>query len=160
MADIVSDGRTRVYYVASISNIAAPTVAELNAGIRLDQLITADGYIGFRPETADVPTTPLSGTFNTNKNGRVSFSGTMLRIKKQDGTDTVYDTLVKDTEGYLVERRSSSAGTAWAAAQKAKVFPIVCGETAWLDPEENTVERYEVPIKMRDQPELRATVAA
>ena len=32
MADIIVDGQTKVYYVPTISNIAAPTTAELNAG--------------------------------------------------------------------------------------------------------------------------------
>jgi hypothetical protein len=39
------------------------------------------------------------------------------------------------------------------------VYPAKCGETAWLDAEENTDERYEVPIKVTAKPNTRATVA-
>lgn len=160
MADIISDGNTRVAWVAAIANIAAPTVAELNAGILLHSTMTADGLVGFRPETADVPNTKLDSDFNTVDVGRTNLSGTMLRFFKQDGVDTIYDTLLKGTAGHVVVRRSLPASTAWVAAQKVQVFPSKCGETAWLDPEENTDERYEVPIKVTAKPNLRATVAA
>lgn len=159
MADIVSDGRTRVSWVPTIANIAAPTTAELNAGTLLHDTLTADGLVGFQPETADVPTTSLASTFNTTRNGRTSFSGTLLRLKKQDGTDTIYNLLVKDTAGYVVIRRSVLATTAWAASDKVAVYPAVCGETAMVDPEENTLERYEVPIKITSSPNQRAVAA-
>lgn len=159
MADISSDGNTRVAWVSSISNINAPTTTELNAGILLHSTLTADGYVGFRPETADTPTTKLDSMFTTVRNGRVNFSGTMLRFAKQTATDTIYNTLVKDAAGFVVSRRSLPASTAWASGQALQVYPAVCGETAWVDPEENTLERYEVPIKITSSPSLRAAVA-
>lgn len=159
MADIVADGRTRVSWVTTIANIAAPTTAELNAGMLLHSTLTADGLSGFRPEQTKVPSTALDSTSNTQRNGRVNFEGMMLRLKKQTGTDTIYNTLVKDVEGYVVIRNSSTASTAWAAGDKVRVYPVVCGETAWMDPEENTLERYEVPLAMTAQPNQRAVVA-
>jgi hypothetical protein len=160
MADIPSDGKTRVDWVPAIANKNAPTVTELNAGIRVSQWSTADGVVGFRPETADVPTTNVESTFDTNTNGRRSFSGTMLRFKKQTGSDAVYTTMTPDTEGFIVIRRSLPAATAYASGQHLQgVYPVICGETAWIDPEPNTVERFEVPLKMRDQPALRVAVA-
>jgi hypothetical protein len=159
MADIVGDGFIKVYSVLTISNIALPTVAELNAGIKLQSLITADGFIGFRPETADVPTSALDATFDTVLGGRASFSGMMLRLKKQDGTDTVYNTLIRRYRHYIVIRRSVLEGTAWTVADKVAVHPVECGETAWVDPEPNVLERYEVPLKPYLAPNLRAVVA-
>jgi hypothetical protein len=35
MADVVADGKTRVYWVTTISNQNAPTTTELNAGMDL-----------------------------------------------------------------------------------------------------------------------------
>jgi hypothetical protein len=46
MADITADGKTRVYWVTTISNQNAPTTAELNAGISLQATLTADGLNG------------------------------------------------------------------------------------------------------------------
>ncbi|MEU8371222.1 hypothetical protein [Micromonospora tulbaghiae] len=159
MPDITADGKTRVAWVPSISNINAPTTTELNAGMLLHSTLTADGLVGLRPETADVDTSSLDSTFSTTVNGRTSFSGTMLRLKKQSGTDTIFDTLVRDAAGFLVVRRSVAASTAWASAQKVEVYPALCGEVARVDPEPNTVERYEIPLKITSSPSLRAAVA-
>lgn len=159
MPDITADGKTRVYWCTTISNINAPTTTELNAGIALNSTITADGLVGFRPDTADVDTSALDSTFNTMVNGRTSFSGTLLRLKKQSGTDTIFTTLIRDTAGYVVIRRSIAATTAWASAQACEVYPALCGEVARVDVEPNSLERYEIPIKITASPALRAAVA-
>lgn len=159
MADIYVDGFIRVAFVPTISNIAAPTTTELNAGTLLSSIVTADGLVGFEATTAEVDTTALDSTFDTKGIGRDSFEGTMLRIKKQDGTDTVFNLLTRGTTGYIVVRRDVLSATAWTAAQKVEVFPIVCGRERNLAPEANTVRRYEVPTMVTSAPNLRATVA-
>ncbi|MEU4367555.1 hypothetical protein [Micromonospora chersina] len=159
MADIPGDGKTRTDWVPAIANKLAPTLAELNAGIRVSQWMTADGAVGFRPETADVVTAGAEDTFDTTTNGRRTFSGTLLRFKKQTGSDVVYTTMTPDTEGFIVRRKSMPAANAYASGQAVQVYPVICGETAWMDDEPNTVERFEVPLKMRSQPALRAVVA-
>lgn len=159
MPDITADGKTRVYWVTTIANIQAPTTTELNAGIALQSTLTADGLNGFQPATADVDTSSLDSTFNTMVNGRTSFSNTALRLKRQSGTDTIFTTLVRDTAGYVVIRRSIAASTAFASAQNVEVYPALCGEVARMDPEPNTVERYEIPIKITSSPALRAAIA-
>lgn len=159
MADIPGDGKVRVDWVPAIANKNAPTLTELNAGIRVSQWMTSDGLAGFRPETADVPVSGIEDTFDTNTNGRRSFSGTMLRFKKQTGSDVVYTTMVPDATGFVTVRRSVAASAAFASAQPVQVFAVICGETAWMDPEPNTVERFEIPLKMTAQPALRAVVA-
>jgi hypothetical protein len=159
MPDITADGKTRVYWVPTIANINAPTTTELNAGLALQSILTADGMVAFRPDTADVDTSALDSTFNTTVNGRTSFSGTLLRLKKQSGTDTIFTTLVRDAAGYVVIRRSVASTTAWTSTQACEVYPALCGEVARVDPEPNSVERYEIPIKVTASPALRAAVA-
>lgn len=159
MADITVDAKTRVAYVAAISNEAAPTVAELNAGILLHTTMRPDGLIGFEADTADVDNSSIASDFDTVTVGRDSFSGTMIRMKKQTGTDTVFDTLTKGTVGYIVVRRYVAHGTAWTAAQKVNVYPITCGRERELAPEPNTVAMYEIPTKISSEPTLRAVVA-
>lgn len=159
MADIPGDGKLRVDWVPAIANKNAPTTTELNAGIRVSQWMTADGFSGFKPATADVPTSGIEATFDTNVNGRRSFSNPMLRFKKQSGSDTVYTTMLPDATGFIVVRRSMTAATAYASGQAVQVYPVMCEETAWVDPDPNTVERFEIGLKMTDQPALRAAVA-
>ena len=159
MADIISDGKTRVAWVSAIANIAAPTTTELNAGILLHGTMTDDGLVNFRPTTSSVPNRKLDSTFNTVDVGSVAVGDTALRFYKQDGTDTIYDTLVYLLGGFVVIRRSLAASTAWASVQKLQVWPGRCGELSWLDPETDTEERYEIPIKITIQPNLRSVVA-
>lgn len=159
MVDSNTDGRTRVYSVPSIANIAAPTVAELNAGTDLSGLITPDGLVGFEPETGDVDNSKLNSTFNTTSPGRISYSGSMIRFHKQIGTDTVYNTLIYDYRTNIVIRRDITSSTAWATSQAVEVYPSACGEVRDLTPEPNSTHKYEVPIKITTQPNKRATTA-
>lgn len=159
MADSNTDGRTKVYQVPSIANIAAPTVAELNAGVALDGLMTPDGLVGFDPDTGDIDNSKLNSTFSTTAAGRVSFSGTLLRLIKQTGTDSVYNTLVYGFATNVVIRRDVVVTTAWTVGDKVEVYPVQCGEIRNLAPEPNAVHKYEVLTKITAQPQLRATVA-
>jgi len=161
----MADGRTRVTWTAAIAAQALPTVAELNAGLLLsgnppNSLITPDGLIGFEPTTGDVPTDALDSTFDTVDVGRISFSGTMLRLKKQTGTDTAYTTLgVLGVAGFIVIRRDVTSTTAWASAQAISVYPVKSGEVRDLAPEKNSVRKYEVPLKIYIAPSIHAAVA-
>lgn len=160
MADVYADGNTRVAFVGSISNIAAPTTAELNAGTLLQSYITADGLMGYEATTAEVDTTSLASTFNTKTIGRDDFSGTGLRLKKQTyGSDTVFSLLTRGTSGYVVIRRGITESTAWTAAQSVEVYPVTCGQRKMLAPEANSVQKYEVPTPITSAPNLAATVA-
>lgn len=160
MADSLADGNTRVAYVPAIASLTAPTTTELNAGILLQSLITPDGLVGFEPSTADVPTGSLASTYSTVDIGRDTFSGTMLRLKKQTSGDTAYTTLgARGVTGYIVIRRSVTEGTAWASAQKVEVYPVKTGRRRFLAPVENEVEKYEIQLKIYQAPEIDATIA-
>ena len=159
MVDSVSDGRTTVWSVPTIANIAAPTVAEINAGTNLTDLITPDGLIGFQPETADVDNTSLGSTYNTTLPGRISISGMALRFKWQTGTDTVFNTMVYNYATNIVVRRRVAKATAATAAQLVQVYPVTCGETAPGDPAANELDKFDVPLKTSSQPNMRSVLA-
>lgn len=160
MPDVATDGRTKVWSVPSIANIAAPTVAELNAGTALEARITPDGLVGFEPDTSAIDTSSLNSTKNTKTPGRVNLDGTMLRMKKQSpGADTVYNTLVYGYATNIVIRRDTLSSTAWTAADKVEVYPVTCGEVRDLPPEANSLHKYEVPAMVTGDWNQRATVA-
>jgi hypothetical protein len=156
VADLVSDGKIRVYWVVTISNINAPTVAELNAGLRLDQNMTADG-LDRSFDTADVDLSSLSSTFDTKGVGRRGPS-VGVTLKRQTGTDTLAAALVYQAVGYLVVRDNLDANTAWATAQVCEVFPAACkqGSKAYGP---NSVQKLAVPMTVTADPALAAVVA-
>lgn len=161
MADIIVDGQTKVYYVPTISSIAAPTTTELNAGTALTATLIPAGLEGFENTTADVDNTSLASTFDTKLPGRQSFSGTGLVLKKQDGTDTVFNLLsVPGTNGYIVIRDGSSYATAWAASDKVEVYPIRTAAHSMMGRgEANSLLKYRVPTPITSAPNLKAVVA-
>lgn len=160
MADVFADGNTCVTFTSAIANIALPTAAELNAGIRLQSFLTADGLNGFEATTAEVDTTSLASTFDTKNLGRDSFSNTMLRLKKQTyGSDTPFATLTRGTAGFIAIRRGIVETTAYASGQAMEVYPMICGQTKFLAPTANSIQKYEVPVPITSAPNLRAAVA-
>lgn len=159
MADIIGDGREAWWWVPSIANQNAPTASEINAGIRISQWMTKTGATGFQPDTADAPTSGKESVFDTATNGRITFSNPMLEFKKQDGVDTVYNTLTQDAVGYLVRRNSLLAAAAVASAQKLEVYNVICSATARVDQDDNQPEKIRIPVKILQAPSLRAAVA-
>jgi len=157
MADLISDGMIRVTLLTSApANQNAPTVAELNAGLRIDTLMTPDG-LNINPTTARVDTSALSSTFNTEKAGRRSFANS-VKLKKQDTADTAYTTLVYQALVWLVIRRGVAAATANTTGDKVEVYASQCDQRVdSYGP--NTVQAYEVGLAMTADPSTSAVVA-
>lgn len=160
MPDIIIDGYVRVAFVPTIANIAAPTTAELNAGTLIHSTLTPGGLEGFEPSPGEVDNTAFDSTFDTRLPGVSSFSGSRLVLKKQSGTDTVFNLLTTfNTSGYIVVRRNVASGTAWAASQSMEVYPITTGQFAFMAPERNTVSKYWVATPISASPNFKAVAA-
>ncbi|MFB7224229.1 hypothetical protein ACFWB2_36175 [Streptomyces virginiae] len=159
MADLISDGKTRVVWLTSVANINAPTVSELNAGLDLTKRITPDG-LKIDPSTADVDTSSLASTFDTKTVGRVGFDNE-LTFKRGDTPqeDAPYSTLKYGVSGFLAVRRGLAYSAAWASGQKLEVYPSTCGEPQNSSPAANEVMKFVSPQKVTDAPATAATVA-
>lgn len=159
MSDLISDGKTRVVWVSSLSNLAAPTTTELNAGQELTARITPDG-LKVDPTTADVDTSSLASTFDTKEVGRVGYE-TELTFKRGSTTpeDWPYQNLTYGVHGVLVIRRGTEVATAWTAGQQVETYPVVCGERANVAPAANEVTKFMSPIKVYAPPSTNAVVA-
>lgn len=146
MADIIVDGFTAIWWVPTLT-LTAPTAAQVTAGTKIDQLVTAGGLEGFEASTATVDTTAFSSTFDTGVPGRVTYDGMAIVLKKQTATDTAFTTLSAfGTAGYIVIRDGVVATAAATAADKVDIFPVVTGQYSKLPREANSVLRYRVPF--------------
>lgn len=163
MADNPSDGNVRVTWVPGAGGITSkpsPTVAELNAGILCTSLMTSDGLAGWAADTASIGNRKLDSTFESSDVGSISIEDPTLRFYKQVTGDTIYTTLTKGAVGFVVIRRVLPSGTAWTAAQLLMgVFPAKCSQRKWLDMEPNTMDRWEVQMKITAEPAFDAVVA-
>lgn len=161
MADIIVDGKTRVYAVTTAANPAAMTVAEITAGEALHDSLVPTGLEGFEGTTEEVDNTALSSTFNTRLPGRTSFSGTGLILKKQDGADPVFDLLTANgTDLYIVIFDGVDASVDPVVTDEYEAYPVRTGEFNYVGRgEANSVLRYRVPTLIRAA-RVRGAVAA
>lgn len=159
MADLISDGNTKVSWVTSIAALSAPTAAELNAGLDWSNRLTPDG-LKTDPTTADVNTSSLASQFDTNVPGRRSY---VCEITFKRGStpleDQPYTTLAYNVSGYLVVRRGVAYATAYATGDKVEVYPVTCGELQNIAPVANEVLKVMAPLKVTSDPATRAVVA-
>ncbi|MEU9349029.1 hypothetical protein AB0D74_48315 [Streptomyces sp. NPDC048278] len=159
MSDLINDGMTRVFWVSSIANINAPTASELTAGNDFTARITPDG-LKVDPSTADVDTSSLASTFDTKTVGRVGYDAELTFKRGTTGAeDLPYTTLKYGVSGYLAIRRGVAYATAWAAGQKAEIYPATCGEPQNTAPAANEVMKFVSPLKITSPPATAATVA-
>ena len=144
MADIISDGMTRVTWVASLASPGAPTTTELNGGTALESTITADGWDA-TTSTDPVDNSALDSTQNTELAGRRS-DGLTLTFKQQGKANAPWTTFAGNPAGYLVRRSGVAKGTAWASGQKVTVYPVQAGFRDEKAPAKNELEKFAVPF--------------
>lgn len=159
MSDLITDGNTKVVWASSITNLAAPAAAELNAGFDWTQRLTPDG-LKTDPTTADVVTSSLASQFDTNQPGRRSYVCEITFKRGSTPTeDQPYNTLTYQTAGFLVIRRGVPYATAFATGDKCEVYPVTAGEPQNIAPAANEVLKVMVSLKVTADPATRAVVA-
>lgn len=157
MADIISDGKVRVSWVPTITDVSAPTVAQLNAGQALEGFLTPDG-LSLDLGTDPVNTSALNSTFDTALPGRRTAGGT-LTMKQQGYSVAPWSSFAGRPDGYLVVRRNVDSGTAWTIGDKVEVYPAQAGTRNEVAPAANEVSKFTVALKVTAQPDTDATVA-
>jgi len=157
MARYANDGMLKIYVVATIANIAAPTTTELNAGTAITNFVTKDGLTV--PSNQNyVDNASLAETFDAQVVG--SFGGPVSMIGIRDNaTDTFWNLVVYGTNTHLVVRRGFATATAWATSDKVEVYPIQWHEPLPTQTASNEQSRFTASAAVRSQPNLKATVA-
>lgn len=157
MADITTDGKTRICWVPTISNIAAPTVAEIGAGVDLEDYITPDGMT-FDFSNSAVDVTALSGTFSASLPGRQELT-TELTLKDQGRANEPWSTFAGKPDGYLVVRRNVDVSQAYAASDLVEVYVVQAGQRKPMAPAANEVAKFSVGFFHTGTPDKSAVVA-
>lgn len=149
---------TRVWFVTTISSIAAPTTAELAAGTDITAFIPKDGL-------------KVGATNNAVKNDDIT-SAFMPEIPgsygnkinctffRDDSADTAWNLLnTRNTSGYLVIRRMIATTTAATAGQKVETYPVSVGQPMPQDTAENERIKFAVDFFVTATPNLKGTLA-
>ncbi len=159
MPRYANDGMITVVYTASVANKAAPTTAEIAAGTPLSVWITKDGLTVPANQNM-VDDSSLAETFDSQVVG--SFGGPITMTMKRDGTpanDTAWNLITYGLTGFIIVRRGLAVATAWAAGQKAEVYPVMFHEPVPMQTATNEQGRFSATAAVTSQPNLKATVA-
>lgn len=157
MADQYVDGTTRVYWVSTISNTAAPTTTELNAGVALQSYITPDG-LDISIKTDAIDTSALDSTQNTSAPGRRGDDISMT-FKHQGDAAAPWTTFASKPSGYVVVRYNVASTTAFASGQKLYIAPCTAGDRAVVKGAANEVRKFTVPFFVTGAVQDAASVA-
>lgn len=132
MSVVIIDGRVAVAFLTSVATLGSPTVAEVNAGTRLETLITPTGLV-INPTTGAVDVSNLGSKATAQRAGRVAYA---IKVTfHHDGTaDTAYNLLPYRTNGFLWVRRGIDRTQAVATSDKCEVYAVESGEPDQVDP--------------------------
>lgn len=159
MTKFSSEGRVRIYFVPTIANKAAPTVAELNAGTALTLFVPRDG---FAPSTTQnmVDTSSLADIFDTQATGTEGGPITLTGFRDDvPANDTMWNLFTNGLTGYVVVREGPAETVAWTAAQKAQVYPIQSHHPIPSQTAANAARTFTVMVAVTSAPDRKATVA-
>jgi hypothetical protein len=158
---IIMDGYVKVWSVPTIANIAAPTTAELNAGINLGGLLTKAGLQGFEPDTPEVDTTALNSLYGTNEPGLAALpKGGLEFLALPQASETIRPLFVRGYTTNIVVRRQGTLETgAWAATNWVEVWPIKCGARKDGTFASNETQKFTIEVFFYIAPNQNAVAA-
>lgn len=135
MPKSLADGKIKLAVLSTKpANPAAPTVAELTAGIDASSRVLSSDYTLGAVDSDKVAEKPLSQEGNSNAMGPSNYQAAVTPFRYFDGAgaseageDAVYQALkTKGARLWLVERQTSKKATdAWAAGDEVSVFEVI-----------------------------------
>lgn len=151
-------GEHRLWWVATIANRSAPTVAEINAGIDVTGQMRRDGFT--RPQSGStIDAADAASRFNKTVPGNYGGDSVVYRGMRDStpASELAYSTLVRDAVGHFVYRPFGGSTLAAAVAQKVEVWSgtVISRED---QPTGDEVQNYTVMMSVEQEPAY-ATVA-
>lgn len=154
MPKLVYEQNTKVHWLTTIADIAAPTLTEITAGTNLTPFITKDG-VARNIATNNVDSASIDTNFDSQEVGSWG-AGFQLTMFRDDGDEAEsYDLVVYGTRGFLVVCPFGEP----AVADQVEVYPAALHEPAPQNSAANAMQTFMVNCAITDKPNLRAVVA-
>jgi hypothetical protein len=148
--------------VLAVTNVAAPTVAELTAvgNVDLECFITADG-LNLSADEGTVDNAVLCDTEDYELPGRSKWNLELTMQRHLDvADDKPYQSIKRGSNGFVVIRYGLPYTTAYAAGQSVMVFTVTAGAQRPLPIEREAVVRYMQKMFVSGPSDDDAAVAA
>lgn len=160
MTKYIYPGTAKIVFAPSVSNIAAPTQAEINAGTALStpgvtgQMKVAKDW-GTDPGTIEVP--DVGTTFVGTIPGMTSGKSASIDFYDDDTSTTIRTALAEGTAGYVIIMRRGQAAT-----RRAEVFPVKVNTVndADIDAGSNAPAMFTVTFSVTSVPNKNAVQAS
>jgi hypothetical protein len=154
MPKIASEGNVKVYWLPTVANKAAPTVANITAGTELTAYLPTSG-VGIDWTQNNASLDMLDESFTAEVIGTEGATITLTFVR-DDTDDDAWDLFVRGTNGYLLVSRFGTP----AATDVVEVYPVQSHRPVPLPPATNEFQQARVMLAVHDAPELNAVVAA
>jgi hypothetical protein len=165
MARIIPNEETFVQFVPVIANIAAPTKTELAGGVNLTPFIVS---VNASTRGNVVQTPSFDTRFETSIPGTVT-STFEMDLYRDDDADTAWDTLPRETQGYVViSRFGGTGGPSSTPAQPlhspttgdhVEVWPVFVVSRSATNLTSNTAQTFQVQCSVFEEPSEDSVVA-
>jgi hypothetical protein len=165
MANLIPNENTWVGFALAtvpkpngVTNVNAPTLAEVNAAVDITDYIVS---LTANATGNTVPTPRLKSSFETSVNGTrtASFTADMYR---DDENDLAWDTFPQNTRGAVLVKRFGGTGTGGrpVVGQKVEVWPIRVSSRAPGALQSGTAQMFTLTCSVPKEPNEDAVVAA
>ena len=159
MARIIPNQNTWVGFASAVSNIAAPTAAEVNAAIDLTSFVIS---LNASSQGNVVPTPAFDTLFETSIIGTstATFTGDFYRDTASNN-DKAWTALPRTTVGWFIISRFGGSGTGHKpiTGDKVEVWPVTVTSRTMANMSNNTVLMFTVTCSVPAEPNESATVA-
>jgi len=159
MARIIPNENTWIgFSAATITDISAPTAAEIAAAVDLTGFCIS---LNASARGNTVPTPSFDSLFETSTAGTsaATFDADFYR---DDDVDTAWETLPRGTRGFFVIARFGGTGTdnLPIASDEVEVWPVMITSRTMANMTSNTVLTFTASCAVMLEPAENATVAA
>jgi len=155
MSRLVYEQNTKVWFVPTIADPAAPSAAVIAAGTNVTPFLTKDGLTTPANQNM-VDSASLDERFDAQNVG--SFGGAVaLTLFRDDDTDTAYELFTWGLTGFLVV---GYFGSASVAADIVDVYPVESHEPVMQQTAANEVQRFDVQLAVTGEPNKAVAVVA
>ena len=160
MARKIGAGVLELAYVLTVSNLLAPTAAELNAGTFLTGFLT-DGGLATPLDGSIVDSADMSTAYNKTAAGTFGGQPLTIELYRDDSADTAWTTLARETLGHIAIARFGLAtpGT-WAIADVVDLWKIDVMTRNPVDVARNEMQRFTAEMAVPEVPTEDFAIAA
>lgn len=157
MSRFMRKGTTKIWFAPSLTNPAAPTVASVTGGTRLDTAIAEIAGFTFKNNPIDTP--DMASTFVAKITGEDTVDDSSMTFYEDDTANPIMTALSKGATGYVVIFYAGIAGATPASGDKCEVWPVTISSNARMYTADNEAAKFQVSFATTAAP-VAATVAS